>query len=86
MTRTLRARFDGEVLHPEESLSLAPDTRVVITIEAPDDDVVADNAIPIKGTPYSFLRFAQTLNLDGPEDWSERLEDYLYGDLRPRDD
>ncbi len=37
---------------------------------------------PKLGEPYSFLRFARSLKLDGPEDWSERIDDYLYGDLR----
>lgn len=27
----------------------------------------------------SFLRVARSLNLDGPPDWSSRLDDYLYG-------
>ena len=37
---------------------------------------------PKLGEPYSFLHFARSLNLDGPEDWSERIDDYLYGHLR----
>lgn len=37
---------------------------------------------PRLGEPYSFLRFVRSLNLDGPQDWSTRIDDYLYGDLR----
>ncbi len=37
---------------------------------------------PRLGEPYSFLHYARSLKLDGPEDWSERIDDYLYGDLR----
>ncbi len=37
---------------------------------------------PKLGEPYSFLHFARSLNLDGPEDWSARIDDYLYGHLR----
>jgi len=33
---------------------------------------------PGLGEPYSFLKYAASLNLDGPEDWSENLDDYLY--------
>jgi len=36
---------------------------------------------PKLGEPYSFLHFARSLNLDGPEDWSARIDDYLYGHL-----
>jgi hypothetical protein len=34
----------------------------------------------------SFLREARALNLQGPADWSERLEEYLYGDRTGVDD
>ena len=30
----------------------------------------------------SFLKVARSLNLEGPPDWSSRLDDYLYGDQR----
>lgn len=35
--------------------------------------------VPRLGEPYSALHFARSLNLDGPPDWSERLDYYLYG-------
>ena len=35
---------------------------------------------PVPGEPYSFLKLAMQLNLDGPEDWSENLEEYFYGE------
>jgi len=34
--------------------------------------------MPVTGNA-SFLRTARSLNLEGPADWSARLEDYLYG-------
>jgi hypothetical protein len=74
MTKTLFATFDGEVLRPEEPVSLAPNTRVLVTIETAEDDA-----------PASFLRTAQTLNLDGPADWSARVEEYLYGEAERGD-
>ncbi len=70
MTKTVRATFDGEVFRPEETLPLAPNTRVLITVET--EAVVAQSA-------RSFLDTARFLNLEGPADWSERLEEYLYG-------
>ena len=74
MTRTIEAVFDGEVLRPDEPLNLEPNTRVRITVE---DDLVSE---PKR---RSFLRTARSLNLDGPPDWSEHIEEYLYG--RPND-
>ena len=71
MTETLYATFDGEVLRPERPVALAPNTRVRVVIETAEDEAPE---------PISFLQTAQALRLDGPKDWSERLDDYLYGD------
>ena len=70
MTKTLEAVYDGQVFRPDEPLELAPDTRVVITIEVADEPAQQ---------PASFLQTARSLNLDGPPDWSARFDDYLYG-------
>ncbi|HXU45381.1 MAG TPA: hypothetical protein VN783_07640 [Thermoanaerobaculia bacterium] len=67
----LTAVFDGQVLRPDSPLELAPNTRVRLILE-PTTDVVPKAS--------SFLRVARELELDGPPDWSERLDDYLYGD------
>lgn len=71
MTRTVRATFDGEVLRPEEPLPIAPNTSVQITVEVPEEP---------PAQAYSFLHKARSLNLQGPPDWSEHLDDYLYGE------
>ena len=68
----LNAIFDGKVLQPEEDIDLKPNTRVRIIIES---------AEPEKKKTLSFLNTARSLELDGPSDWSARLEDYLYGGL-----
>ena len=69
MSQTLDAVFDGSVFRPDQPIELEPNTRVRITIEpAPESE-----------EPESFLRVARSLNLDGPRDWSSRLDDYLYG-------
>ena len=70
MSKTVEAIYDGEVLRPDKPLELQPNTRVRITIEPS-----TLQAVP----PRSFLRTAQSLHLDGPSDWSERIEEYLYG-------
>ena len=38
-------------------------------------------ASPVKcGKPYEWMDIALKANLQGPPDWSEHLDDYLYGD------
>jgi hypothetical protein len=75
MTTTVYATFDGEVLRPDEPVRLAANTRVRVTIET-------DEAAEQPTT--SFLRTARSLHLDGPSDWSARLEDHLYGGAAER--
>ena len=70
MSRTVEAIFDGEVLRPDEPLDLEPNTRVRVTVE---------EKLANRPKNRSFLRTARSLNLDGPPDWSERIDDYLYG-------
>ena len=57
MVKTIEALFDGTVLHPDEPLALAPNTRVRITIEA---------MLQAPDRTASFLRTARSLNLEGP--------------------
>lgn len=70
MNKTFTAIYDGKVLLPEEPLDLPPNTRVRITLES----VTVHRA-----EPYSFLEVARSLNLKGPPNWSERIEDYFEG-------
>ena len=74
MVKTVEAVFDGTVFHPTEPITLAPNTRVRMTIEP---------VAPTESNTGSFLRTARALNLDGPPDWSANLEEYLYGGDRP---
>ena len=70
MSHILEATFDGEVFRPTKVVELQPNTRVqLIVTETP----------PIEDKPTSFLRVARSLRLSGPVDWSDRLDDYLYG-------
>ena len=72
MTLIVNATYDGKVLKPETPLELEPNTRVRVTIDAEEKP---------KGEAYAFFRKARTLKLQGPKDWSERLDEYLYGDI-----
>ena len=70
MTKTLEATFDGAVFRPDEPVGLQPNTRVqiIVTVKPASEH-----------EPKSFLRVARSLRLQGPPDWSSRLDDYLYG-------
>jgi hypothetical protein len=35
-------------------------------------------------TPHAWIDIALKANLQGPPDWSEHLDDYLYGDKKDR--
>lgn len=70
MTTTLNVTYDGEVFRPDEPLELEPNTRAQIIIET---------AKPIRKKSYAFLKTALAQNLQGPPDWSARLDEYLYG-------
>jgi hypothetical protein len=72
MTKTLQAIYDGKnnLLLPEQ-LNVPAQTRVQVHIEMPGT---------IKtGEPYSALKFAASLKLEGPSDLSTNMDDYLYG-------
>lgn len=75
MIQTLDALFDGETLVPEVPLNIKSGTRVRIIIES---------LLPeAKITPKSFLQTAQSLNLQGNPNWSENIDQYLYGENIP---
>ncbi|WP_366524916.1 antitoxin family protein [Acaryochloris sp. IP29b_bin.137] len=72
MMQTIEAVFDGKVLLPGEPLDLNEGTRVRITVEPIEE--------PEATAPASFLKTARSLQLEGPSDWSERIDEYLYGE------
>ncbi len=81
MDKILDATYDGEVFRPDEPVDLASNTRVKIIIEEePKKLKLVEMPKKGKGEPYAFLRYARSLNLDGPSDFSTNLDDYLYGD------
>ena len=67
MPITIDAMYNGKVFLPLTPPPIKPDTRVRISVVI--DDEKTD----------SFIDVAQSLKLDGPPDWSENLDTYLYG-------
>jgi len=69
MLKSIEAIFDGEVFRPAEQVELEANTRVRLIFET----LLINNS---EGLP--FLDMALQLELDGPPDWSLRLDEYLY--------
>lgn len=65
----LTATYDGKVFLPDEPVNLEPNTKVKVIIEKTEKT----------GKPYSALEFMASLNLDGPSDFSQNIDDYIYG-------
>lgn len=66
MAIMIKAIYDGKVFLPIEPIQLEPNTRVRLSIQAN------------QGMAYSFLSAAQSLDLDGPPDWSAKLDGCYY--------
>ena len=58
----------GEVLGP----ALPPGAEVEVIVLLPSARKTGE------GDPYAFLKILEGANLDGPDDWSAHLDDYLY--------
>jgi predicted DNA-binding antitoxin AbrB/MazE fold protein len=78
MIQALEAIFDGTTLQFEEPLKLKAGTRVRIIVESVLPDVEAQ--------PKTFLQTAKSLRLQGEPDWSENVDQYLYGESGLGDD
>uniref|UniRef100_B8HMD2 DUF104 domain-containing protein n=1 Tax=Cyanothece sp. (strain PCC 7425 / ATCC 29141) TaxID=395961 RepID=B8HMD2_CYAP4 len=72
MPQELEAVFDGTALQLEVPLNLAVGTRVRIVVES-----VLPNELK---SPKTFLKTAQSLQLEGEPDWSEKIDQHLYGE------
>ncbi len=69
MEKTVDATFDGEVFRFAIPINLPPNTKVKVLFDESDSPE----------EPYHFLRMARSLKLRGPSDFSENLDQYLYG-------
>ena len=76
MAVTIEALYDGRVLVPTQPLELEPNTRVRIPVERIAAKIDEEG---------SFLDTAKALELDGPADWSRRVDAYHYGTCNDND-
>jgi hypothetical protein len=69
-TKTLHVVFDGKVLRPEELVDLEPNARYLVTIE--HKEAMGEQSLWDVISEFSGM-------VEGPEDWSEEHDHYLYG-------
>jgi len=86
----IKAIYDGQNLVPDEPLELPPNTRVTLTVHPEDpgaepvetalalSPATAENGEPRK---KSFADAIKRYTVNGPRDWSERVDYYLGRDL-----
>ena len=69
MSGPIDATYDGTVFRPLQPVALPANIQVRLIVEE----------LPAKSTGQtSFLKTAQSLRLEGPPDWSENVDKYLY--------
>ena len=73
VTQTFEAVYDGKVLRPKKRLILEPNASVQVTIR-----VVEAKSKKKK----SALEVIESLKVDAPSDWSEKIEEYLQAEKR----
>jgi hypothetical protein len=74
MTKTLRAIFDGNVLRPEGSVDLQPNTWYVVTIEREEGEKT-------EGETYPLTKILTLATDMGVTDFSTRHSQYAHGRL-----
>jgi hypothetical protein len=74
---SVNATYDGKIVLPDEPLPLPPNARVIVSFETVQEQQPAETTK--KGEPYACLKAALAANIEGPPDWSERVDHYLYG-------
>ena len=74
----MAANIEDKVIEKLRVLPEAQQAEVLKFVEELAElETKPDNGHP--STPKSFLQVARSLRLQGPANWSSRLDDYLYG-------
>lgn len=90
----VKATYDGRYLVLDEPIELPPNTRVTLTVHPEDPESESmEKALALSppvdddGQPRkrSFADAVVRYRIKGPPDWSERVDDYLYGEIDDED-
>jgi hypothetical protein len=76
---SVAAKYDGVVFRPTSPVDLEPDTDVMLTVH-PRASTSAPRPSGTTGAK-SFIDTALSLSGEGPSDWSQRVDHYLYGEM-----
>jgi predicted DNA-binding antitoxin AbrB/MazE fold protein len=78
MTHKVPATFDGSVFRPRAPVDLEPGTEVLLTVDSGESAAASGEQPP---RTKSFIDTALSLSGEGPSDWSQRVDHYLYGGM-----
>jgi hypothetical protein len=77
----IKATYDGGAIYPDDPLPLPRDTRITVTIHTPEPDAepnLLDAAnVELPQSNETFAEAVQRIRIDGPADWSQRVDHYL---------
>lgn len=81
--RIIKATYDGRDFHPDEPLTLPPNTRVTLAVHPEEPDRERDPAadVELPRTNETFAEAVRRIRIDGPADWSERVDYYMGRDV-----
>jgi hypothetical protein len=68
--QTAKVKADGTIELRNPALIAGAEVEVIVLVPAARDSTPE---------PYAFLKTLEDARLEGPVDWSEKLEDYLHG-------
>lgn len=81
MTKTITAIYDGRDIRLDEPLPLPRDTRITVTVHTPDPDAEPNPLdaanVELPRSNETFAEAVQRIRIDGPADWSQRVDHYL---------
>ena len=84
MAHIVTGTFDGHVMQFDEPPPFPANTRLVGTLEQEKLEPEYEPQEPrneVTEKPTSFIEAALAMKVEGPSDWSERVDHYLYGGM-----
>lgn len=82
MRRTIKHTYDARDIHPDERLPLPSDTCITITAHAEATGCASEplsaGDVERPRANETFAEAVRRIRIDGPPDWSSRIDHYLY--------
>ncbi|HEU4558199.1 MAG TPA: hypothetical protein VFS20_10130 [Longimicrobium sp.] len=79
--KIINATYDGRTIYPDEPLPLPRDTRITVTVHMPEPDAEPNPLdaanVELPRSNETFAEAVRRIRIDGPADWSQRVDYYL---------